>query len=227
MIRDERLARSCETGRMNRFRTIAALLTTLLAVLPTPAAPAPEGATGELAQRLLDAHNRERAMVGAPPLQWDSTLAAHAASYGPVLASLRHLVHSPREGRPGERENLAMAWHGTMSPEQLVSMWTSEKRLLQPGLFPAVSRTGQWEDVAHYTQMVWQRRPVSVARSSPSTGTIWCAAIRRQATSMASQSSPRRPPHPDSPAAVCPRFPGLGLDLFRRCLGRRAGLAHR
>ena len=140
---------------MNRFRTLAALLTTLLAVSPTPAVAAPEGATGELAQRLLDAHNRERAMVGAPPLQWDSTLAAHAASYGPVLASLRHLVHSPREGRPGERENLAMAWHGTMSPEQLVSMWTSEKRLLQPGLFPAVSRTGQWEDVAHYTQMVW------------------------------------------------------------------------
>jgi hypothetical protein len=48
-----------------------------------------------------------------------------------------------------------MAWHGTMTPEQLVSMWSSEKQLLQPGLFPAVSRTGQWEDVAHYTQMVW------------------------------------------------------------------------
>jgi len=85
----------------------------------------------------------------------DADLAAHAASYGPVLASLKHLVHSPRDGRPGERENLAMAWHGTLSPEQLVDMWTREKRLLEPGLFPAVSRTGEWEDVAHYTQMVW------------------------------------------------------------------------
>jgi hypothetical protein len=117
--------------------------------------PLLEGAHGELAARLLTAHNRERALVGAPPLQWDADLAAHAASYGPALASLRHLVHSPREGRPGERENLAMAFHDTMSPEQLVAMWTDEKRLLQPGLFPAVSRTGQWEDVAHYTQMVW------------------------------------------------------------------------
>jgi hypothetical protein len=113
------------------------------------------GATGETAARLLAAHNRERAMAGARPLQWDADLATHAASYGPMLARLRTLVHSPREGRPGERENLAMAWHGTMSPEQLVNMWSSEKQFLQPGLFPAVSRTGRWEDVAHYTQMVW------------------------------------------------------------------------
>jgi hypothetical protein len=136
-------------------RIIAAALATLFAASPLAGQPVLQGATGELAQRLLDAHNRERALVGAPPLQWDADLAAHAASYGPVLASLRHLVHSPREGRPGERENLAMAWHGTMTAQQLVNMWSSEKQLLQPGLFPAVSRTGQWEDVAHYTQMVW------------------------------------------------------------------------
>jgi hypothetical protein len=34
-------------------------------------------------------------------------------------------------------------------------MWSREKLLLAPGLFPDVSRTGQWQDVAHYTQMVW------------------------------------------------------------------------
>jgi hypothetical protein len=88
-------------------------------------------------------------------LAWDADLAASAASYGPALASLRHLIHSPRETRPGQRENLAMAWHGTLSPEQLVDMWSREKRMLQPGVFPAVSNTGRWEDVAHYTQMVW------------------------------------------------------------------------
>jgi Cysteine-rich secretory protein family len=115
------------------------------------------GAGGLLAQRILAAHNAERARVGAPPLQWDSTLAAHAASYGAALARLRGLVHSPRASRPGERENLAMGWHGTMTPEQLIGMWSNEKRLLAPGssLFPARSRNGRWEDVAHYTQMVW------------------------------------------------------------------------
>ena len=127
-----------------------------------------QGATGVLAQRLLDAHNRERAEVGAAPLHWDIELAAHAASYGPALASLRELVHSPRASRPGERENLAMAWHGTLGPEQLIDMWSREKGLLQPGAlgggcpvklgcmtFPAASQTGRWEDIAHYTQMVW------------------------------------------------------------------------
>lgn len=120
-----------------------------------PAQPSAPDPLGDLASRVLAAHNRERSMVGAPPLRWDAELAAHAASYGPVLAHLGTLVHSPRENRPGERENLAMAWHGTMSPEALVGMWSKEKQHLQPGLFPAVSRTGQWEDIAHYTQMVW------------------------------------------------------------------------
>ena len=133
-----------------------------------PPAPRFLGAAGELATQLLAAHNRERAAVGHPPLQWDPQLAAAAALYGPVLARLGRLEHSPRETRPGQRENLARAWHRTMTPEQLVGLWSGEKRLLQPGSsgpscprqfgclrFPAVSRTGNWEDVAHYTQMVW------------------------------------------------------------------------
>jgi hypothetical protein len=129
------------------------------AVLPQqmvlPSSPQFAGATGELAARLLAVHNRERALVGHAPLQWDPDLAASAASYGPVLASLHHLVHSPRDSRPGQRENLAMAFHGTLAPEQMIDLWSREKRLLQPGIFPAVSNTGHWEDVAHYTQMVW------------------------------------------------------------------------
>jgi hypothetical protein len=129
----------------------------LLAGTAATAQPVPQGATGQIAARILAAHNRERAAVGAPPLLWDAALADHAASYGPVLARIGHLIHSPREGRPGERENLAMAWHGTLSPEALVAMWSRERQLLEPGsyLFPGTSRTGRWEDIAHYTQMVW------------------------------------------------------------------------
>jgi hypothetical protein len=141
---------------MTRFSVLAASAALLIGTA-AQAQDRLQGATGELAERLLAAHNIQRAAVGAPPLQWDATLAEHAASYGPVLASLRRLIHSPRAGRPGERENLAMAWHGTMSPEQLVGMWSNERQLLEPGsyLFPGVSATGRWEDIAHYTQMVW------------------------------------------------------------------------
>jgi hypothetical protein len=113
-------------------------------------------AAGEIAARILAAHNAERAAVGHPPLRWDPALAASAAAYGPHLARLGRLVHSPRAGRPGQRENLAMAWKGTHSPEQLVAMWSNEKKLLIPGVFPNLSRTGYWKDVAHYTQMVWR-----------------------------------------------------------------------
>lgn len=141
---------------MGRSRVLTGFVA-LLACSAAAAQPTQPGTDRQTAERLLAAHNREWAAVGAPPLRWNEKLAAHAAAYGPVLASLRRLVHSPREQRPGERENLAMAWHGSKSPEQLVGLWAEERELLVPGsfLFPGKSRTGRWEDVAHYTQMVW------------------------------------------------------------------------
>jgi len=106
------------------------------------------------ATRLLASHNLERSRVNAPPLQWDPLLAAAAASYGPSLARLGRLQHSPRTPRPGQRENLWMGTRGFYSPEQMVGNWIDEKRQFRPGVFPNVSRTGNWEDVAHYTQLI-------------------------------------------------------------------------
>lgn len=126
---------------------------------PHTAPASPAGGRAELTAieaRLLAVHNRERARVGHPLLQWDPALAAAAASYGPTLASLGRLVHAPKELRPRQHENLAMAWHGTHTPEQLVGMWVAEKRHLKPGLFPDVSRTGYWKDIGHYSTMVWR-----------------------------------------------------------------------
>src|SRR5688500_9933341 len=121
--------------------TAAAAAFALVSATPSVAQAQHEGATGALAARLLAAHNHERALVGHRPLEWDPQLATGAAAYGPALARLRQLVHSPRETRPGQRENLAMAPHGTLSAEQLIALWSREKLILQPGLFPAVSRT--------------------------------------------------------------------------------------
>ncbi|HEU0283729.1 MAG TPA: CAP domain-containing protein [Sphingomicrobium sp.] len=106
--------------------------------------------------RILAAHNMARADVGAPPLQWDPALAVAAASYGPALSRAGRLVHSPRAGRENQRENLWMGQQGRFGPEQMVAAWTDEKRLFLPGQFPNVSRTGNWADVAHYTQMIWK-----------------------------------------------------------------------
>ena len=34
--------------------------------------------------------------------------------------------------------------------------WIAEKAYYRNGQFPNVSRTGNWADVAHYTQVVWR-----------------------------------------------------------------------
>lgn len=109
-----------------------------------------------LSARLLAAHNAERARVGAPPLRWDPALAASAAAYGPALAKLGRLQHSPRQLRPGQRENLWMGSAGAYSPEQMVGSWIAERRYFRAGVFPHVSRTGNWMDVSHYTQLIWR-----------------------------------------------------------------------
>ena len=111
---------------------------------------------GAAAARILAAHNYERSRVGVAPLRWDPQLASAAASYGPTLARLGGLRHSARSARPGQRENLWMGSRGAFSPEQMVQYWISEKAYYRPGTFPHVSRTGNWADVAHYTQVVWK-----------------------------------------------------------------------
>ena len=103
--------------------------------------------------RILEIHNKARFAVGAPPLKWDPQLTAHAKAYAQVLAHTGQLVHSPREGRGTERENLTEAFHGS-SPDQLMRYWLIEKRDFHGGIFPNVCK-GDWEQCAHYSQMIW------------------------------------------------------------------------
>jgi hypothetical protein len=110
----------------------------------------------ELARRLLAAHNQARATAGVPTLVWDRELAESAAAYGPTLTQLGRPVHAQRFGRNCPHENLLQSTRGGRTPEQMVAYWVSEKRSYVPGIFPNVSRTGQWSDVAHYTQVIWR-----------------------------------------------------------------------
>lgn len=118
--------------------------------------PAPMTLISGMEQRLLNAHNRERAMFGSPPLRWDPGLAAAAASHGPALSFMGRLQHSSRANRPGQAENLWMGTRGAFPLEVMVGAWNDEKRYFRPGLFPYVSSTGNWQDVGHFTQVVWK-----------------------------------------------------------------------
>lgn len=111
-------------------------------------------------------HNQVRAQFGSPPLVWDPQLAAQATAYAPELARYGRPVHASRAGREHSRENLLQALRGT-SPRNMVNVWVSERQNFVPGVFPDVSRTGNWADVGHYSQMVW-----------PTTTNLGCAIYR-------------------------------------------------
>jgi len=123
----------------------------------TLAAASPAVGRGGLPERLLAMHNVERARWRLPPLQWDPRLAASAGAYGPALARLGRLQHSPPAARRGQGENLWMGTRGAFSPEQMVGGWLSERSDFRPGVFPQVSESGNWSRVGHYSQIVWRQ----------------------------------------------------------------------
>lgn len=128
--------------------------------------------TGNLAARVLAAHNRERAALDIRPLRWNPTLAADAAAWGRHLAAVGRLVHyqeAPDDDDP-QGENLWAGTKGHYGLEAMVGLWIAEKRNFRPGIFPANSRTGDLEDVGHYTQLVWR-----------SSGEVGCALVHGRA----------------------------------------------
>ncbi len=60
-----------------------------------------------------------------------------------------------------------MGTSGYYSAEDMIGSFLEEARDFRPGLFPSVSRTGNWDDVSHYTQLIW-----------PTTQSVGCAIAR-------------------------------------------------
>ena len=118
----------------------------------SPPPPGQGGLTSDQIQAILAAHNSYRAQVGVPPLQWSDSLAVSSQNWANQLAETGTLVHS--HGPYGE--NLAEGTAGGFSVTQLVDIWGNEKQFFIAGTFPNVSTTGNWDDVGHYTQVVWR-----------------------------------------------------------------------
>lgn len=131
---------------MRKGLTLCALL------IAAPACAASDGPGA----RILAAHNAERAAMGLEPLSWSGRLAADALDWAKHLATSKRFEHAPPgEGQQAQGENLWMGTSGAFTPEDMVSAWLNERQDYQDGAFPAVSRTGNWRDVGHYTQIVW------------------------------------------------------------------------
>lgn len=147
------MLRFLQNVRINRKFIAVALL-----ACSTPLFQGNVGRIDNFETRTLAAHNRERAAVGISPLQWDNDLAADAADWARHLTQVGYLTHSPDNPYDSDPqgENL---WAGTANhynAESMVGLWIAEKRNYKPGIFPANSRTGNLEDVGHYTQVMWR-----------------------------------------------------------------------
>ncbi|WP_225206806.1 CAP family protein [Novosphingobium huizhouense] len=104
---------------------------------------------------MLDAHNGERLRLGLRPLAWSETLASAAREWAEQLARIDDLEHSDNSDRSNMGENLWMGTKGDFTPEEMVDGFIDERKDFTPGTFPDVSRTGDWADVGHYTQLIW------------------------------------------------------------------------
>jgi len=125
---------------------------TLILLIATPAT----AQVPSLRETALALHNEARERVGAPPLVWDPKLAADAEAWARELARRDRMEHSPWEIRPGQGENLSMGTRGAFSATTMMMWWVNERKDYLHRSLPDMSRTGNWKDVGHYTQIVWR-----------------------------------------------------------------------
>lgn len=119
-----------------------------------------EAARGDalLRQAMLDAHNDERVALGHALLAWDDALAADAARYATDMARTGVYRHSSRASRTTPSgENLWMGPRRLYSYQVMAQAFLDEKRnFISTAKLPDFSATGHWQEVAHYTQMIWR-----------------------------------------------------------------------
>lgn len=136
----------------------------------TDTRPQPRG-EAMLRSAMLAGHNEARRQYGVAPLAWDEALARDAAAYAQHLARSGRFEHDPQRGaRVPQGENLWMGTRTAYSYRQMIDLLVGERRYFRPGPFPAVSRTGSWSDVGHYTQIIW-----------PGTQRVGCATASNRA----------------------------------------------
>jgi uncharacterized protein YkwD len=116
--------------------------------------------SANIAESILAEHNKERALVGVPPLTWNDKLAADAQAWADHLSTTGEFAHSPSfaagKGEYGE----AIAGLSNTTDSGIIDgqmRWAAEKD--NPGyhgepFYPDPKFTNGAP--GHYTQMVWR-----------------------------------------------------------------------
>jgi hypothetical protein len=159
--------------RVLALALLCAAVPAAAATLPSPNWPAPADRGDALLRNIvLNAHNRARAEFGVPAVTWNDELAAGALAHAQYMAATGIYGHDQTPGRRKKSgENLWRGQRGLFSYDVMIGVMVAEARQFRAGAFPDNSQTGNWSDVAHYTQIVW-----------PTTTEVGCALASSQAT---------------------------------------------
>ncbi|CAI5988992.1 unnamed protein product [Closterium sp. NIES-65] len=124
----------------------------------------------------LDIHNNARAAVGAVPLVWDDTLAAHAQAWATALTNASYNCSIVHGGHDGEGQNLAGASPaGVKNGSDASGWWVNEGQWYTVDVHPNGCAGGNWAKCGHYTQVIWNdTRTLGCAKASCGTGSdVW------------------------------------------------------
>nr|QNH72471.1 toxin candidate TRINITY_DN30054_c0_g1_i1 [Pachycerianthus borealis] len=112
-----------------------------------------EQTDAQFQQEALRIHNKYRAHHDTGPMTLDPKMCQEAKAYAQIIAQAGRLIHSSKQQRSGEGENLAMAG-GTgfvMTGEHVTDMWYTE--VCNYNFVTAKSNGGA---IGHFTQLVWK-----------------------------------------------------------------------
>jgi len=120
---------------------------------------------------MLAIHNSERALVGAPPLVWNNTLAAEAKAWAEHLSPTGELYH-----------DLSLDSHAISEGENIVSsttigprLWINEKNDFHGNVANRAAVASGLPTAGHYLQMVWPyTKQVGCAYSSSGHDILVC-----------------------------------------------------
>src|SRR3954447_11216094 len=101
--------------------------------------------TADLVNSVLTVHNRERAVVGSPPLTWSDTLATSAKAWAEHLIATDKMEHDLESAASGVGENIATFYSSSgKDTDYGQDLWVNEK--------------ADWHDgvLSHYGQMIWK-----------------------------------------------------------------------
>jgi pathogenesis-related protein 1 len=107
------------------------------------------------AQEALDHHNKVRADVGSPALEWSADLAKYAQAWADHLASKGcDMEHRPHSGEWEQKygENIFWGSASSYTPLDASESWYGEIKDYTYGEL----NNSNWYKTGHYTQMVWK-----------------------------------------------------------------------